>query len=74
MEVDGISMAHIHVAEAKDILQQLGLPTAQTDERFFDLIVVDECHRGSAAEDAAWRKQGFEQAVHELQDILYEVA
>jgi hypothetical protein len=33
MEVDGISMAHIHVAEAKDILQQLGLPTAQTDER-----------------------------------------
>ena len=23
---------------------------------FFDLIVVDECHRGSADEDAAWRK------------------
>ncbi len=23
---------------------------------FFDLIVVDECHRGSAAADAAWRK------------------
>jgi type I restriction enzyme R subunit len=23
---------------------------------FFDLIVVDECHRGSAAEDAAWRQ------------------
>ena len=23
---------------------------------FFDLIVVDECHRGSAAEDAAWRE------------------
>lgn len=23
---------------------------------FFDLVVVDECHRGSAAEDAAWRK------------------
>lgn len=22
---------------------------------FFDLIVVDECHRGSAAEDSAWR-------------------
>jgi type I restriction enzyme R subunit len=22
---------------------------------FFDLIVVDECHRGSAADDAAWR-------------------
>ena len=23
---------------------------------FFDLIIVDECHRGSAADDAAWRK------------------
>jgi type I restriction enzyme, R subunit len=23
---------------------------------FFDLVVVDECHRGSAAEDAAWRR------------------
>jgi type I restriction enzyme R subunit len=23
---------------------------------FFDLIVIDECHRGSAAEDATWRK------------------
>ena len=24
--------------------------------RFFDLIVIDECHRGSAAEDSAWRE------------------
>jgi type I restriction enzyme R subunit len=23
---------------------------------FFDLIIIDECHRGSAAEDAAWRE------------------
>jgi len=23
---------------------------------FFDLVIVDECHRGSAADDAAWRK------------------
>jgi len=22
---------------------------------FFDLVVVDECHRGSAADDSAWR-------------------
>jgi len=27
----------------------------QFSEDFFDLIVVDECHRGSAAEDSAWR-------------------
>ena len=23
---------------------------------FFDLVIVDECHRGSAADDAAWRE------------------
>ena len=23
---------------------------------FFDLIIIDECHRGSAADDAAWRQ------------------
>jgi len=25
-------------------------------EDFFDLIVIDECHRGSAAEDSSWRE------------------
>lgn len=28
----------------------------QVSADFFDLIVVDECHRGSAAEDSAWRE------------------
>jgi type I restriction enzyme R subunit len=28
----------------------------QFSRDFFDLIVVDECHRGSAADDAAWRE------------------
>ena len=28
----------------------------QFSRNFFDLIIVDECHRGSAAEDSAWRK------------------
>ncbi|MBP7902127.1 MAG: DEAD/DEAH box helicase family protein [Spirochaetes bacterium] len=27
----------------------------QFSPNFFDLIVIDECHRGSAAEDSAWR-------------------
>jgi len=27
----------------------------QFPAEFFDLIVIDECHRGSAAEDSAWR-------------------
>ncbi len=28
----------------------------QVDRDFFDLIIIDECHRGSAAEDSAWRE------------------
>ena len=28
----------------------------QFSKDFFDLIIVDECHRGSAAEDARWRQ------------------
>lgn len=33
---------------------------------FFDLIVIDECHRGSAAEDSAWREvlEYFSNAAH----------
>lgn len=28
----------------------------QFSRDFFDLVIVDECHRGSAAEDSAWRE------------------
>jgi len=28
----------------------------QFSPEFFDLIIIDECHRGSAAEDSAWRE------------------
>lgn len=31
-------------------------PYKQFQPSFFDLVVVDECHRGSAKEDSAWRK------------------
>ena len=33
---------------------------------FFDLIVIDECHRGSAKEDSAWREilTHFDSAIH----------
>ncbi|MDZ7605399.1 MAG: DEAD/DEAH box helicase family protein [Cyclobacteriaceae bacterium] len=33
---------------------------------FFDLIIIDECHRGSAAADSAWREilQYFNNATH----------
>jgi type I restriction enzyme R subunit len=38
----------------------------QFTEDFFDLIVIDECHRGSAAEDSAWREilEYFSSATH----------
>jgi type I restriction enzyme, R subunit len=35
--------------DSKDIFKQFS-------PDFFDLIVVDECHRGSAAENSAWRE------------------
>jgi type I restriction enzyme R subunit len=37
------------IEERKNIYKQFS-------RDFFDLIIVDECHRGSAAEDSAWRE------------------
>ena len=31
-------------------------PFLEVKPNFFDLIIVDECHRGSAKDDSAWRK------------------
>lgn len=31
-------------------------PFLEVQPNFFDLIIVDECHRGSAKDDSAWRK------------------
>jgi type I restriction enzyme R subunit len=31
-------------------------PYEQFDSNFFDLIIVDECHRGSARADSSWRR------------------
>ncbi|OAJ60563.1 restriction endonuclease [Paraburkholderia ginsengiterrae] len=38
----------------------------QFSRDFFDLVVIDECHRGSAAEDSAWREilEYFSSATH----------
>lgn len=38
----------------------------QFSREFFDLIVIDECHRGSAKEDSAWREilKYFKTATH----------
>lgn len=41
-------------------------PFRQFQPDFFDLIIVDECHRGSAREDSLWRKilDYFQSAIH----------
>lgn len=41
-------------------------PFRQFQPTFFDLIIVDECHRGSAKADSEWRKilNYFDSAVH----------
>lgn len=31
-------------------------PYEQLDSTFFDLVIVDECHRGSARADSSWRR------------------
>lgn len=38
----------------------------QFSSDFFDLIIIDECHRGSASEDSAWREilNYFNKATH----------
>lgn len=38
----------------------------QVSPSFFDLVIVDECHRGSAKEDSQWRKvlEYFSSATH----------
>lgn len=40
--------------------------TSSSSADFFDLIVVHECHRGSAANDSAWREilDYFKEATH----------
>lgn len=45
--------------EAKNIYKQFS-------RDFFDLVVIDECHRGSAAEDSTWREvlDYFSSATH----------
>lgn len=45
----GLYQALTGPAESQKIYKELS-------PDFFDLIIIDECHRGSAAEDSAWRE------------------
>jgi type I restriction enzyme R subunit len=58
-----IYMALYQAVTGKDEWKQI---FRQFSKDFFDLVVVDECHRGSAAEDSAWREvlEYFSSATH----------
>ncbi len=55
-----------HTSKSRDIYFSIYQALAQDERRpglyksyppdFFDLVIVDECHRGSAREDSAWRE------------------
>lgn len=55
-EID--SSYEIFMALYHQLVGQEGQPDPFEDVKpeFFDLIIVDECHRGSARDDSAWRK------------------
>lgn len=63
------SSFEIHMALYQQLVSYKDdVPDAYTqfDPDFFDLIVVDECHRGSAKENSEWRKvlTYFKSAIH----------
>jgi len=55
-KVDPAYEVHLALYQALTGPEEYQKAYKQVDPDFFDLIVVDECHRGSAAEDSAWRE------------------
>jgi hypothetical protein len=51
-------------------------PFRQFQPGFFDLIIVDECHRGSAKEESQWRRilEYFHSAIHLLRGSIGKTA
>ncbi|MCP9760548.1 DEAD/DEAH box helicase [Aquitalea sp. S1-19] len=54
--VDPAYEIHLALYQALTGPDELQKAFKQVAPDFFDLIVIDECHRGSAAEDSAWRE------------------
>lgn len=61
------SAYEIHLALYQQLVSNEGEDTyKQFSPDFFDLIIIDECHRGSASEASSWRKvlDYFGSAIH----------
>lgn len=54
--VDPAYEVHLALYQALTGPEEYQKAYKQVDKEFFDLIVIDECHRGSAADDSAWRE------------------
>ena len=65
-EVDPAFEIHLSLYQAISGTEEEQNAYKEFSPDFFDLVVVDECHRGSAADDAAWREilDYFGSAVH----------
>ncbi len=55
-EVDPAYEVHLALYQALTGPDECQKAYKQVNPNFFDLIVIDECHRGSAADDSAWRE------------------
>lgn len=55
-EIDPAYEIHLGLYQALTGPEESQKAYKQVGRDFFDLIIIDECHRGSAAEDSAWRE------------------
>lgn len=55
-EIDPAYEIHLALYQALTGPEESQKAYKQVGRDFFDLIIIDECHRGSAAEDSAWRE------------------
>lgn len=55
-KVDPAYEIHLALYQALTGPEEYQKAFKQVDPDFFDLIIIDECHRGSAADDSAWRE------------------
>lgn len=55
-EVDPAYEVHLGIYQALTGPEKHQKAFKQVSPDFFDLIVIDECHRGSAADDSSWRE------------------
>lgn len=55
-KVDPAYEVHLALYQALTGPEESQKAYKQVDPDFFDLIIIDECHRGSASKDSAWRE------------------